>query len=122
MIFSGVSAVFPGRQSTPQGAPVSGVVAFRPHQRSGRCLFREGVRHHFPGRARRSKEAREAHDVSALMIVGPAVLAGACILLGVFSFQLFGWLRFPSADPESDGNRIKLARCPLPRLAADEGL
>ena len=42
----------------------------------------------------RSKEAREAHDVSAFMIVGPAMLAGACILLGVFSFQLFGWLGF----------------------------
>jgi formate hydrogenlyase subunit 3/multisubunit Na+/H+ antiporter MnhD subunit len=40
----------------------------------------------------RSKEAKEARDVSVFMIAGPAMLAGACVLLGVFSSQLFSSL------------------------------
>jgi formate hydrogenlyase subunit 3/multisubunit Na+/H+ antiporter MnhD subunit len=39
--------------------------------------------------APRSEEARKAKEVSPSMIAAPAILASACLLLGVFSFQLF---------------------------------
>jgi formate hydrogenlyase subunit 3/multisubunit Na+/H+ antiporter MnhD subunit len=39
--------------------------------------------------APRSEEARKAKEVSTSMIAAPAILAIGCLLLGVFSFQLF---------------------------------
>ena len=47
----------------------------------------------------RSEEAKEAKESPTLMIVGPAILAGLCVALGVFSLQIFGVLRlhFPIA-------------------------
>jgi len=37
----------------------------------------------------RSEEAKKAKEVSWYMIAGPAVIAALCMLLGIFSFQLF---------------------------------
>jgi formate hydrogenlyase subunit 3/multisubunit Na+/H+ antiporter MnhD subunit len=37
----------------------------------------------------RSKEAEEATEAPRSMLIGPAVLAVLCILLGIFSFQIF---------------------------------
>ncbi|NMB79601.1 MAG: hydrogenase membrane subunit [Methanomicrobiales archaeon] len=37
----------------------------------------------------RSAESEHAHEVPALMIAGPALLAAACIILGLFAAQLF---------------------------------
>lgn len=37
----------------------------------------------------RSEESEHAHEVPALMIFGPAILAAACIVLGLFAAQLF---------------------------------
>jgi len=37
----------------------------------------------------RSDAAKDAHEVSFSMLAGPAVLAGACIILGVFACQIF---------------------------------
>jgi len=37
----------------------------------------------------RSKESSEAEEVPFLMLLGPAILASACILLGLFAAQLF---------------------------------
>lgn len=48
----------------------------------------------------RSNAARESHDVSWIMIVGPSMLAAACILLGIFSYQIFNWLGFAFPLPD----------------------
>ncbi|MDO8491610.1 MAG: proton-conducting transporter membrane subunit, partial [Dehalococcoidia bacterium] len=48
----------------------------------------------------RSKEAREAREVPWLMIVGPAILAALCALLGVFSYQIASFLGFPIPTPD----------------------
>jgi len=37
----------------------------------------------------RSKEANDAKEVSKSMIIGPAILAILCMLLGIFSYQIF---------------------------------
>ena len=37
----------------------------------------------------RSEEAGKAKEVSWYMIAGPAVIAALCMLLGIFSFQIF---------------------------------
>ena len=42
----------------------------------------------------RSEEAKAAKESPKLMIIGPAILAGLCVALGVFSLQLFGVLGF----------------------------
>jgi hydrogenase-4 component B len=42
----------------------------------------------------RSEEAKEAKESPKLMIIGPAILAGLCVALGVFSLQIFGVLGF----------------------------
>jgi hydrogenase-4 component B len=47
----------------------------------------------------RSKTAREAREVSWLMIAGPALIAIACILLGIFSYQVFRQLGFTLPIP-----------------------
>jgi NADH:ubiquinone oxidoreductase subunit 5 (subunit L)/multisubunit Na+/H+ antiporter MnhA subunit len=42
----------------------------------------------------RSHEAKVAKESPKLMIIGPAILAALCIVLGVFSLQIFGFLGF----------------------------
>jgi len=42
----------------------------------------------------RSEEARKAKEVSPSMIAGPAILAAVCLLVGIFSFQIFSSLGF----------------------------
>lgn len=42
----------------------------------------------------RSEEAQTAKEASPTMIIGPAILAGVCLLLGIFSYQIFSWLGF----------------------------
>ena len=42
----------------------------------------------------RSEEAKSARESPKLMIIGPAILAGLCVALGVFSLQIFGLLGF----------------------------
>ncbi len=37
----------------------------------------------------RSKDAEDAKEAGASMVIGPALLAALCILLGLFSFQIF---------------------------------
>ncbi len=37
----------------------------------------------------RSKEAEKAREAPAAMLIGPAILALLCVLLGIFSFQIF---------------------------------
>jgi hydrogenase-4 component B len=47
----------------------------------------------------RSDKAKNAHEVSRYMLVGPGILATLCILLGVFSYQLFQYLGFQPPIP-----------------------
>jgi NADH:ubiquinone oxidoreductase subunit 5 (subunit L)/multisubunit Na+/H+ antiporter MnhA subunit len=47
----------------------------------------------------RSEEARKAREVSWYMIAGPAVIAVLCVLLGIFSFQIFSSLGFTLPIP-----------------------
>ncbi len=42
----------------------------------------------------RSNEAKDAKESPKLMIIGPAILATLCVVLGVFSLQVFGLLGF----------------------------
>ena len=42
----------------------------------------------------RSKEAKDAKEAPKLMLIGPAILASLCVLLGVFSLQIFQALGF----------------------------
>jgi hypothetical protein len=42
----------------------------------------------------RSSEAKEAKESPKLMLIGPAILAVLCIVLGVFSLQIFGLLGY----------------------------
>jgi hydrogenase-4 component B len=48
----------------------------------------------------RSPEGEGAHEVGPLLLAGPAVLALACIILGLFAFQLFGWTGFSVPIPD----------------------
>jgi hydrogenase-4 component B len=48
----------------------------------------------------RSKKAREARDVPWPMIAGPALIAAACIILGIFSLQIFNQLGFMLPIPD----------------------
>ena len=48
----------------------------------------------------RSKESGEAEEVPFLMLLGPAILAGACILLGLFAAQLFVLAGFSVPMPD----------------------
>jgi NADH:ubiquinone oxidoreductase subunit 5 (subunit L)/multisubunit Na+/H+ antiporter MnhA subunit len=50
--------------------------------------------------APRSREAAKAREVSPYMLIGPGVLALLCVLLGVFSFQIFAALGFDSPTPD----------------------
>ncbi len=49
--------------------------------------------------APRSEKARNAKESDIPMLVGPFFLAALCILLGVFSFQIFSWLGYDLAIP-----------------------
>jgi hydrogenase-4 component B len=42
----------------------------------------------------RSHEAKNAKETSKLMLAGPALLAALCVVLGVFSLQIFSYLGF----------------------------
>lgn len=48
----------------------------------------------------RSEEARKAHEVPVYMLIGPGILALLCILIGVFSFQIFNILGFNLPVPD----------------------
>lgn len=50
--------------------------------------------------APRSSEASHAREVSPYMLIGPGVLGLMCILLGVFSFQIFSALGFAVPIPD----------------------
>jgi hydrogenase-4 component B len=47
----------------------------------------------------RSDKARNTHEVSRYMLIGPAILALLCIVLGVFSYQLFQFLGYQPPIP-----------------------
>jgi formate hydrogenlyase subunit 3/multisubunit Na+/H+ antiporter MnhD subunit len=47
----------------------------------------------------RSEEAKKAKEAPKLMLIGPALLAALCVVLGVFSFQLIGFLGFSFPIP-----------------------
>ncbi len=47
----------------------------------------------------RSEAARKAKEVSRYMIVGPAVVAALCLLLGIFSFQILSSLGYTLPIP-----------------------
>ena len=42
----------------------------------------------------RSEEAKNAKESPKLMLIGPAILAALCVVLGVFSLQIFGVFGF----------------------------
>jgi formate hydrogenlyase subunit 3/multisubunit Na+/H+ antiporter MnhD subunit len=48
----------------------------------------------------RSKESGDAHEVPLPMIAGPALLAGACIVIGLLAVQLFAWAGFAVPIPD----------------------
>lgn len=48
----------------------------------------------------RSSEAARSHEVPAAMLVGPALLAALCMILGVFSFQIFSWSGYNLPVPD----------------------
>lgn len=48
----------------------------------------------------RSQESAEACEVPQLMLAGPALLAGACVLIGLFAAQLFGLAGFVVPLPD----------------------
>jgi hydrogenase-4 component B len=47
----------------------------------------------------RSEEAKKAKEAPKLMIIGPALLAALCVVLGVFSYQILGVLGFSFPIP-----------------------
>ncbi|MFA4876672.1 MAG: proton-conducting transporter membrane subunit [Methanoregula sp.] len=48
----------------------------------------------------RSRESAEAKEVPFLMLLGPAILAGACIFLGLFALQVFQLAGFSVPEPD----------------------
>ncbi|PKL64673.1 MAG: hydrogenase membrane subunit [Methanomicrobiales archaeon HGW-Methanomicrobiales-3] len=48
----------------------------------------------------RSQKSEEAHEVSPLMLLGPGILAAACILLGVFALQVMTLAGFSVPLPD----------------------
>ena len=44
----------------------------------------------------RSSESEKAHEVSGMMLIGPGILAAACILLGLFSYKIFFLVGYPA--------------------------
>jgi hydrogenase-4 component B len=47
----------------------------------------------------RSDKARNAREVPRYMLIGPAILAALCIILGVFSYQIFQYLGYQPPVP-----------------------
>jgi len=48
----------------------------------------------------RSPESTDAHEVPSAMLIGPGILAAACILLGVFALQIFTVVGFAVPLPD----------------------
>ena len=48
----------------------------------------------------RSESAKNAREVSLPMLAGPAVLAASCMILGIFSFQIFGFAGYAVPIPD----------------------
>ncbi len=48
----------------------------------------------------RSAESEKAHEVPKMMLIGPGILAAACILLGIFSYQIFAFAGYPAIIPD----------------------
>jgi hydrogenase-4 component B len=48
----------------------------------------------------RSEKASEAHEAPIYMLIGPAILAVLCMVLGVFSFQIFHFLGYELPIPD----------------------
>ena len=48
----------------------------------------------------RSKEAEKANEVSMPMLIGPAILAVLCVVLGIFSFQIISYAGYDLATPD----------------------
>jgi hydrogenase-4 component B len=48
----------------------------------------------------RSEKAKNAREVSVYMLIGPGILALICILLGVFSYQIFQFLGYQPPIPD----------------------
>jgi hydrogenase-4 component B len=51
----------------------------------------------------RSEAARQAHEVHLPMLIGPAILAVLCVVIGVGALQIFGYLGYQAAVPNMLG-------------------
>jgi hydrogenase-4 component B len=51
----------------------------------------------------RSEAAQKAHEVHRWMLIGPAILAVLCVIIGVFAFQVFHFLGFELPIPNMAG-------------------
>jgi hydrogenase-4 component B len=56
----------------------------------------------------RSEKAKNAHEVPALMLIGPGILAALCIAIGVLSFQIFQFLGYAAPVPDLLGISVIL--------------
>ncbi len=56
--------------------------------------------------AARSEKASSAHEAPLCMLIGPAILAVLCIILGIFSFQIFHFLGYDFPVPDLLGISI----------------
>ena len=57
----------------------------------------------------RSEKARQSHEAPAAMLIGPAILAALCIIIGVFSYQILHFLGYQVPIPDLLGISIILA-------------
>ena len=48
----------------------------------------------------RSAQGKNAHEVKALMLIGPGILAVACVFLGLFALQIIVWAGFSVPMPD----------------------
>ena len=51
----------------------------------------------------RSEVAQNAHEAHRWMLIGPAILAALCIIIGVFAFQIFRYLGYDAPIPNMLG-------------------
>ena len=56
----------------------------------------------------RSEKARQSHEVSRSMLIGPGILALLCIVLGVFSYQIFQFFGYQAPIPNFLGVTLVL--------------
>ncbi len=56
----------------------------------------------------RSEKARQAHEVPAVMLIGPGILAGLCIAIGVSAYQIFQYLGYTASIPNLLGISVIL--------------